>query len=465
MCRIERGKAALRTSHQMQRNLMLAPIDHPIAKELEAVSRILDSEPTLAELVAQDLVPAGKRCDRGAPGMTGNQALRAAVVKQMNGYSYAQLTFHLADSATYQRFCGFGLAESPPGRSTLAENIKRIRPQTWEAINRTLAHVAQDVGIESGERARMDCTVVLAPILSPTDGGLLWDTVRVVSRTLVRAMELCPKLQFGDPSKKAKRCAYDVFYARSAEKRRPHYDALIQIAIETLEGAQASLPTLRESKTKAKPNGRRVRKLAKLLATLERHIPLGWQVVEQTFDRVVQETPVPAAEKVVSIFEEHTDIIVKDRRETLFGHKICLNVGPSSFVTDCQILDGNPADSTLVENMLQRHREIHGAAPKQAAFDGGFASKANVAIARAQGVTDICFSKKRGIDIADMASSHAVYRTLKRFRAGVEGCISFLKRSFGMDRCTWKSESSFASYVWLSVVACNLLVLARHILD
>lgn len=453
----------MRTSHQMQRNLTPVPIDHAIAKELEAVSRILDSEPTLAELVAQDLVPAGKRADRGAPGMTGNEVLRAAVIKQMNGYSYAALAFHLADSVTYQRFCGFGMGESPPGRSTLAENIKCVRPQTWEAINRTLARVARDRGIESGERARMDCTVVLAPILSPTDGGLLWDTVRVVSRTLVRSMELCPKLHFDDPSKKAKRCAYNVFYARSTEKRRPHYDTLIQIAIETLEAAQASLPMLRESKAKA--NERRGRKLAKLLGTLERHIPLGWQVVEQTFERVVQETPVPAAEKVVSIFEEHTDIIVKDRRETLFGHKTCLNVGPSSFVTDCQILDGNPADSTLVENMLQRHREIHGAAPKQVAFDGGFASKANVAIAKAEGVTDVCFSKKRGIDIADMATSNAVYRTLKRFRAGVEGCISFLKRSFGMDRCTWKSKASFASYVWLSVVACNLLVLARHILE
>jgi transposase, IS5 family len=448
----------------MQRNLTPVPIDHGIAKELEVVSHILDSEPTLAELVAQDLVPAGKRRDRGALGMAGNQAVRAAVIKQMFGYSYEELAFHLADSATCQRFCGFGLGERPPGRSTLGENIKRIRPETWEKVNRVLARVANDLGFESGERARIDCTVVKAPIHPPTDGALLWDTVRVVSRTLVRSMELCPGLAFDDPSKRAKRLAYDVFYARSAEKRRPHYDALIQLAIGTLEGAQAALPVLREALRCAKPDGRRGRKLAKLLATLERHIPLGWQVVDQTFDRVVQEISVPAAEKVVSIFEDHTNIIVKDRRETLFGHKVCVNTGPSSFVTDCWVLEGNPADATLVEEMLERHQKIHGAVPQQAAFDGGFASKANLAIAKAKGVVDVCFSKKRGMTIADMASSSAVYRMLKRFRAGVEGCISFLKRSFGMDRCTWKSKASFTSYVWLSVVACNLLVLARHIL-
>ena len=135
--------------------------------------------------------------------MSGDEALRAAVVKQMFGFSYVELAFHLADSATYQRFCGFGLGERPPGRSTLAENIKRIRPETWEQVNRVLARVAKESGLESGERARMDCTVVGAPIHPPTDGALLWDTVRVVARTLVRAMELCPSIAFGDPSKRA----------------------------------------------------------------------------------------------------------------------------------------------------------------------------------------------------------------------------------------------------------------------
>jgi hypothetical protein len=40
--------------------------------------------------------------------------------------------------------------------------------------------------------------------------------------------------------------------------------------------------------------------------------------------------------------------------------------------------------------------------------------------------------------------------------------ISFLKRVFGLDRCTWRGESSFGSYVWSSIVAANLLTLARH---
>jgi IS5 family transposase len=55
-----------------------------------------------------------------------------------------------------------------------------------------------------------------------------------------------------------------------------------------------------------------------------------------------------------------------------------------------------------------------------------------------------------------------VYRKLRDFRAGIEGMISFLKRAFGLSRCTWRGELSFASYVWSGVLAANLLTLARH---
>ena len=80
-------------------------------------------------------------------------------------------------------------------------------------------------------------------------------------------------------------------------------------------------------------------------------------------------------------------------------------------------------------------------------------------------MTDVAFSKSRGIDVLDMVKSSWVYRRLKNFRAGIEGIISFLKRSFGWDRCTWRSFDSFKAYTWSSVVAANLLVLARHALN
>ena len=186
--------------------------------------------------------------------------------------------------------------------------------------------------------------------------------------------------------------------------------------------------------------------------------------MNQTERRVFNEESVPASEKLVSIFEEHTDIIVKDHRHTFYGHKICLTSGRSTLVTDCTILEGNPADSTLAVQMIDRHIEITGRAPKQAAYDGGFTSKANLEAIKAKGVEDVAFSKARSLQITDMVRSPWVYKKLRNFRAGIEGTISFLKRVFGLDRCTWRSLPSFKSYVWSSIMTFNLLVIARHAL-
>jgi len=65
------------------------------------MSQILDEEPTIAELVFADLTLEGRRTDTGRDGMTAEQVIRAVIVKQMNGFSYQELAFHLADSRCY----------------------------------------------------------------------------------------------------------------------------------------------------------------------------------------------------------------------------------------------------------------------------------------------------------------------------------------------------------------------------
>ncbi|MBM9515366.1 ISNCY family transposase, partial [Desulfobulbus marinus] len=60
---------------------------------------------------------------------------------------------------------------------------------------------------------------------------------------------------------------------------------------------------------------------------LREYLPIIRQVACQTKRRVFEGESVPALEKIVSIFEPHTDIIRKDRRDTYYGHKICLTGG------------------------------------------------------------------------------------------------------------------------------------------
>jgi len=62
--------------------------------------------------------------------------------------------------------------------------------------------------------------------------------------------------------------------------------------------------------------------------------------------------------------------------------------------------------------------------PRQAAADGGYASRLNLSQAKALGVHDMAFHKKAGLRIKDMVKSNWVYRKLRNFRAGIESGIS-----------------------------------------
>jgi IS5 family transposase len=453
----------MRKSLLDQLSLTPVPIAHAHAQELVAVGALLDRLPEAVALVHEDLsVRGGRRVDptKGRDGMAAEQVLRVALLKQHTGLSYERLAFALADSNTYRGFCRLGYEQKPATKSALQKNIKRISVATWEKINQMVVRQARDLGVEKGKKVRTDCLVVESNIHHPTDSSLLWDCVRVLARLMKRAKKAFG-LDFVNHRLRAKRRALEISNATSMADRKPLYRELLAVAEHTLEQAEATAQKL----ASVLCDGMAQIALANALAAEIRHfVPLTHQVISQTERRVLRDESVPATEKIVSIFEPHTSIIVKGNRDTEYGHKVCLTTGASAIVTDVVVEQGNPADYTLATQMMQRQVETFGQPPKQAAFDGGFAAKANLAQIKALGVTDVVFHKRRGLEVEQMASSVRVFKKLRAFRAGIEGTISFLKRVFGLERCTWRSFDSFKAYLHASVLACNLLVIARRLL-
>ena len=194
----------------------------------------------------------------------------------------------------------------------------------------------------------------------------------------------------------------------------------------------------------------------------DRLLPLVEAVFSQTERRVFKGEKVPAQEKIVSLYEPHTDIIVKDRRDVQYGHKLNLTQGKSRMILDLAIETGNPADSDRFIPMVERQKDIYGRAPRQTAVDGGYASRANLEDAKAMGVKDVAFHKKRGLEVEDMVKSQYVYQKLYRFRAGIEAGISWLKRCFGLSMCPCKGEEHFEAWCWAAVVCYNFAILCRY---
>jgi len=385
--------------------------------------------------------------------MSGDQVLRVLLLKQMNGFSYRELEFHLADSVSYRTFCRFGALEPTPTRATLAENLKKVRASTLEAIGAMVLRYAAERGVERGRKVRVDSTVVETNVHAPTDSSLLWDGVRVLTRLLGRADEHFGFRLYVDHTRRAKRRMLAIQHTPSKLKRTAAYRDLLKVAQKSVGYGQRGIKHL------ARDAGAQ-----RLADEIAHYTELLRRVIVQTQRRVLDGERVPASEKLVSLFEPHTDIIVKARRETLYGHKVFVTAGASGLILDCVVEAGNPADATMALPMLERQDALYGRPPKQVAMDGGFASKENLKNAKELGVEDVCFQKKRGLKVSEMTRSSWVYKRLRDFRAGIEGLISFLKRAFGLDRCTWRGAESFATYVQASVLTANLLTLARHLL-
>lgn len=425
---------------------------HEIGRELRAMSQWLDRHRPLVSAVAADLRREGLK-PTGRHGLPAEAVLRCGLLKQHRQLSYEELAFHLQDSASFRAFARLPVGWCPK-KSVLQKTISAVRADTWEQINQVLLTSAKEEQIESGTVVRLDSTTSAALLHEPSDSSLLWDAVRVMVRLLRQADELCAEAApaWRNHRRLAKKRALAIKYSRSHDERVKLYRELIAATRTTLthlQAAAAQLPTSGDLAAEA------------WQAQVRHYQPLIERIVAQSERRVLRGETVPAQEKLVSLFETHADIIVKGSREPCYGHKLNLTSGRSGLILDLVIETGNPADSERFVPMLDRHIAFYGGAPRQAAADGAYATRDNLDQAKARGVTDVAFHKKRGLAIEDMVKSHWVYRKLRNFRAGIEAGISCLKRAYGLARSTWRGLEHFKAYVWSSVVAYNLALLTR----
>lgn len=443
----------MREKRSVQSSVFEIYAEHEIGKELEGISDWLDENPDLLARVEADVCNRNVE-ETGRKGLPVESVLRCALLKQYRQISYEELVFCLIDSATCQAFARLPMGWFPK-KTTLQQSISVISAVTWEAINTRLLERAQQAKVEKGEMLRIDSTVTETPIHKPTDSSLLLDAVRVIVRLLKEANELAgetTRIAYQNHHRRAKKRARAIEYTRGQAKKAQLYKDLIHVTRKSLCYLEDAAGILKA-----------VQPLASALwqTQVAEFKPLIGQVIDQTERRLFHGETVPADEKLFSLFEAHTAIIIKGSRAIQYGHKLNLSTGRSGLILDVVVEAGNPADTERFIPMLERHIEHYGKAPRQMAADGGYASRENLAHAKACQVEDVVFQKKRGLKVEEMAKSPWVYRKLRNFRAGIEAGISCLKRAYGLARCTWKSLPHFKAYVWSSVVAHNLALFAR----
>jgi IS5 family transposase len=294
-----------------------------IGQELEGMSQWLDSRPEVLEWVAEDFGSKELKAT-GRHGMSVETVLRAAILKQAWQVSYKKLSFHMEDSISCRAFVRLD-SDLTPKKSALQMGISAIRDKTWERINVCMLKDASSEKIVHYQKVRVDSTPTESNIHQPSDSGLLYDSICVMGRLLEDCQSTWGFTKYHTHSKQAKQLARKILYAKKSSLQCVHYKKLVVLAKDNVKSLnKAGLDLAKRHIDGPDYNA--------WCTEVSNFRPLIEGVISQTARFVFNGEKVPVSEKVVSLFEPHTDIIVKDNRDVYFGHKLNLTSGKSSMM-------------------------------------------------------------------------------------------------------------------------------------
>jgi IS5 family transposase len=235
------------------------------------------------------------------------------------------------------------------------------------------------------------------------------------------------------------------------------YTELIQITRITLEQAHQAAEAL---------DGQCAVAAQALAHQIREFLPLVERVIDQAVRRVLQGETVPAQDKLASLFEAHTQIICRGKappHETEFGHKVNYAEVEHGLISDWQVIaQGNPPDEQMLPPFLRRHCQRFGHAPNVLAGDRGLFSPNNERLAQKLGIAQIAFPQT-GARTAEREAyeKQAWFKQAQRFRNGIEGRISVVKRTLQLKRCPLQGLDGFERWVGWGILVANLVILAR----
>ncbi len=430
----------------------------------DRISRILDDNRAILDLVHADLVAHEGEGDPARFRYASDVVLRVGVCQLVEGLSLRQTIVRID---TCDALRDFTRIESGAmiDYSTFCRLRNAISPETWRQMNLALAHYAVQKQAITGTSLRLDTTAVETNIHWPTDSTLLLDLYRSVKRCLDQVRELEASLLRGrrfhlDAVRKLTlRITRKGGRKRtSADTLKPLYRRLIAHVEQILSSASRAATTLRRGHNRDWQAQRHA--LADRLCSLQ---AVGAQVLSQTRRRVLQGESVPNDEKIFSIFEPHTELLKRGKagKPIEFGHMIGIQQVDEKFITDYAVFERKPAEPALLEDALASHRALFGEEPSRLAADKGYYDRGIIERLRAK-IDVVSIAKKGKRTAKETEEEHdPIFRHAQRFRAGVEGTISYLKRALGLARCLCKGWRNYQSTIGASIFAHNLLILAR----
>jgi IS5 family transposase len=418
--------------------------------ELALIDTVLEQHPELFEIIKGDIIGIGKDGEIGRQDSpTAEQIIRAAIYKEIKKLDYRELEYAQHDSKVCSAFIKLD-GRKPFSFELFHKYISQIKGESLKVfmvgINRIMM---KEANVEDGKSLRTDSTVVETDIHYPTNNELMWDCIKTSHRLIKKLEESGCLKKVRNYQKQAKKNRFQINNTKKGEKKKELFEKQLKLLRTSINQAERAVveASVRGGITDwliAQELKGLLPKMEKVYDITRRHELLGGSV--------------PNKEKIFSIYEDHTDIIVKGKREAEFGHKVNLTTGRSNIILDVEIVDGNPSDSQLYEGVLERIQRDYDVTPRDVVTDGGYASLKNQEKAKGKGVVNIVFNKIVGT-LKNIVTSGNMESRLKKWRSGIEAVISNVKRGFKLFRCEWKGREHFDAKVLWSVIAYNIRVM------
>jgi IS5 family transposase len=448
--------------------------NNPLLREAQTIKKYRGLKAGLEQVFADkrvqlammnDLAPADSEAVwNGRPSMPMMVTGHLAVLKRLMGWSYRTMEEEVRANIGWRWVSGI-YSEPVPGFRTMQNREALLTPVTVELIHTRVLRCAIDLKLTDGKQLRMDSSETDSDIHYPTDSSLLDDSARVLSRTFRRARKLVKpegaeeQAWFRDRHRQAHSLAWKI--AKQSHKIHTNspkaYAQLLNIVAQLIEQAQHVKRHLAQLKTQA---------AHRLAAVLDHYLPRVHQVVWQAQQRIIHKISLPAESKLLSLFEPHTNIICRGKakpKDTEFGHKVWYAEVEGGFISEVRVLTGNPSDDQFVIPAIKHHRRLFGHSPVECAGDRGLHSDDNERKAKDLGVKRVSLPKPGYKSKQRERYEHTPwFRAAQRFRNGIEGRISQLRRARHLDRCLNIGWYGFLRWVGWGVIANNIAILANH---
>jgi|SRR5580704_439584 IS5 family transposase len=440
---------------------------------MKRANEILDDD-DLVDMVARRLQERRPNSrTRGREGTPAEVVLRMLVLKHVKNWSFATLEWETRSNLAYREFTRVR-DKKVPDEKTMVRARQVLGPETMERINARLVQIAVENKVARGRKMRVDTTVVETNVSYPTDSKLLWDGLRTITRKAGQIKEI-----LGDTSKKmrnrlrsAKRQVIDIAKAararseQSKEKKVESYKKLLVVTRKVVKEGEAIVKRAKRRARAASSAAKRAT-LLKTVGAMTEVIVLTRTVIEQTRARVIKGNTHYEG-KVTSIFEPQTEIIRRGKagKPTEFGKMIKIQEAERQIITSYEVFDTRPADSEILMEGVEAHKEVFGSAPDLLAADAGFFSADNITAAAEAGVRKVCIPNKKGKSADEhKRRRQRWFRAGQRWRVGCEGRISVLKRRHGMNRSRYRGMDGMKCWVGLSVFSDNLINISKAMVE